>query len=195
MGKALDEFKEITKQSLPFLFIAGIGELFAGLLLSTLINSSEPRYMNLIPGMLLLLPALMNLRGAISSSFAARLGSAYHLGLLKGGVFNDVFKEGLKGSLVLALVSSVSVSIFAFIAATLSKIQNPSLPFFLFIAVSSSLLSAVVLGFVTSFLTTFSVKKNLDPDNFIIPVITTVGDIFLVSMAYLLMLFFVGVFA
>lgn len=201
MVKYARQIKKTIKQSLPFLLVAGIGELIAGVMLGLLLNKytmpTGVNYTPLIPGVLVILPSLMNLRGAISSTFAARLGSAYHLGLMKRGeFFSRTVKEGIKGSFVLAFISSVAVAFFAYFASkvlgtsivvTISGAQvDITLGFFLFIAVVSSLTSALILAVFTVILIRYSIKKKLDPDNVTIPLITTLGDILLVFIVYIM---------
>jgi mgtE-like transporter len=189
MAKPFREIKRITRQSLPFLLISGAGELAAGVVLSIMLRSPH-----MVPGVLVLLPSLMNLRGAISSTFAARLGSAYHLGLMRRGkFFNRTVKESMKSSFVLAFISSVVLAVLAYFISRAFGFAV-SLVFFLFRAVVASLLSALILSIVTVFITRYSIKKKMDPDNVTIPVITTVGDIFLIILVGFLMLAFVEVF-
>ncbi|MCD4740753.1 magnesium transporter [archaeon] len=193
MVKHLREIKRIVKQSVPFLLIAGVGELAAGVMLGMLLNRYtstnlliQVDYTPFIPGVLVILPSLMNLRGAISSTFAARLGSAHHLGLMrKKNLFNKTVVEGIKSSFVLALISSTVVAMFAYVASQALGIKA-TLGFFLFVAITSSLVSALLLGIFTAVLIRYSIKKHLDPDNITIPLITTIGDLLLVLIVYIL---------
>ena len=66
-----ESLKKIFLQALPFLLLSGVGELFAGVVLQNFL-----KFIELFPGILVLLPALINLKCAIASSLAARLGTA-----------------------------------------------------------------------------------------------------------------------
>ncbi|MFN4133259.1 MAG: magnesium transporter, partial [Candidatus Hadarchaeales archaeon] len=46
----------------------------------------------------------------------------------------------------------------------------------LFIATASSLLSGVILAFLTALISIISYRHGLDPDNIVAPLIATVGD-------------------
>ena len=76
----MDEIKatSIIKQTLPMLVLMGLGGTLAGLLLNAARNS-----LDLFPGLLVLVPAMQNLRGSISGSLASRLSTALHQGTVK----------------------------------------------------------------------------------------------------------------
>jgi mgtE-like transporter len=54
----------------------GIGEVFAGALFG---HSTET--LDILPGLIVLVPALIGLRGNINTTMGSRLGSAVHMGL------------------------------------------------------------------------------------------------------------------
>lgn len=189
MRRRLKSVKKILKQALPFLFIAGIGELLAGIVLRQYLN-----YIELVPGIFVLLPALMNLRGAVSSSMAARLGSAYHLGLIKGRRwFQPEIRENFYGAILLALLVSIASSVFAYFVCVAFGLKHISLYQFVLIATAASIVSALFFGFVNIMTVRLSIKERLDPDNVTIPLLTAFGDIFTVFLVYMLLVLFVGV--
>jgi len=67
--------KDLFKQSLPLLILCGIGGLFTGNILAIM----SPLFQS-IPGLFIIVPGVIALRGNISTAFGSRLGSAYHLG-------------------------------------------------------------------------------------------------------------------
>ena len=69
------------RESLPALLLSGFLSLFAGYFMTFLIEKLEK-----FPGLFVLIVPIVGLRGAASSSFASRLNSAYHLGLIKGEI-------------------------------------------------------------------------------------------------------------
>ena len=69
--------KEMFKQSLPLLLLCGIGAMFTGNILMYMSYLFE-----IIPGLIIVVPGVIALRGNISTAFGSRLGSAYHLGII-----------------------------------------------------------------------------------------------------------------
>lgn len=190
MSEAYWGFRKTLKQAAPFLLLAGLGELLAGLLLKNYLN-----FIELAPGILVLLPALMNLKGAVQSALASRLGSAYHLGLIKpkSGFKNETIRQNLFAAIALTLMASTASAFFAYFACIFFGLKHIPLLSFILIALTASVIGAVTLSLTTVFLTIHSIKKKLDPDNVTIPSLTTIGDIFMVLLVYVIMVLFVGV--
>ena len=80
--------KEMLKQSLPLLIFCGIGGIVAGSTLGVMADILQN-----IPGLIVVIPAIIALRGNISTAFGSRLGSAYHLGIIDAeNKWNDEHK-------------------------------------------------------------------------------------------------------
>ena len=69
--------KEMVKQSLPLIILCGIGAILAGSTLGAMKDLIIE-----IPGLIVIIPAIIAMRGNISTAFGSRLGSAYHLGII-----------------------------------------------------------------------------------------------------------------
>ena len=63
--------KEMLKQSLPLIIICGIGGVITGSTLGAMIDILKE-----IPGLIVVIPAVIALRGNISTALGSRLGSA-----------------------------------------------------------------------------------------------------------------------
>ena len=61
--------KEMVKQSLPLLIFCGLGGIVAGSTLGVMIDLLES-----IPGLIVVVPGIIALRGNISTAFGSRLG-------------------------------------------------------------------------------------------------------------------------
>jgi len=165
--------KEMFKQSLPLLVLCGIGGLFAGNILAMM----TPLFQS-IPGLFIIAPGVIALRGNISTAFGSRLGSAYHLGIIsKDDMWNDVLKQNILGSIMLSIMVSAILGIFAYLASIMlfDVYPNP------WILISSVLLAGIISGLVLTFLTVGIIylvfKQGYDPDNITGPALSTVGDI------------------
>ncbi len=158
----------VLKQSLPLLVLMGIGEVLAGTLFGHSTDSLE-----LLPGLIVLIPALIGLRGNINTTLGSRLGSAAHMGLISRKDFwNDEMKENFKASLTLSLLMS-------FIAGILSTVflWNPSSWKIILIAVLAGSLAGLILAFITIAIILYSFRRGLDPDNVTGPSLSTFGDL------------------
>ncbi|MDD4249506.1 MAG: divalent cation transporter, partial [Methanosarcina sp.] len=67
----------IVREALPFELMATVGGVIAGIILSGMTSELE-----MIPGLIVIYPGLLGLRGNISSTLGSRLGRAIHMGLI-----------------------------------------------------------------------------------------------------------------
>ena len=77
--KQPEKWTSILIQVTPSLLLAGCGMLFAGILLDNVQSSNA--FKN-IPGIVILVPALLGLKGNLEMTLASRLSSIANLGLL-----------------------------------------------------------------------------------------------------------------
>ena len=105
--------KEMVKQSLPLLIFCGLGGVVAGSTLGVMTDIIQE-----IPGLIVIIPAIIALRGNISTAFGSRLGSAYHLGVIDAeNMWNDELKQSIIGSLVLSFLVSIIVGVLAYVTS------------------------------------------------------------------------------
>ncbi|OYT30098.1 divalent cation transporter [Thermoplasmatales archaeon ex4572_165] len=165
--------KEMFKQSLPLLILCGIGGLFTGNILILMAHLFET-----IPGLIIIIPGVIALRGNISTAFGSRIGSAYHLGVIsKDDMWNDELKQNIIGSIVLSILVSAILGLLAYITSIYLFNVYPQ-PLLL---IGSVLLAGIISGFILTFLTVGIIylvfKRGYDPDNITGPALSTVGDI------------------
>jgi len=160
-------FREIFSAQL----FAIIGGLIAGVVLAVYVDK-----IFLIPGMLIIIPGFMAMRGNISGTFASRISSGLFLGVINPYKLNKKIINGnIKGSFALAIIVSLALGLIAFAfnyiimgVVTLKIILIPLL---------AGILSNFILNRVTLFSTIYLFKKGHDPNNIIGPFIATIGDI------------------
>lgn len=174
-----EDVRKIISQALPALVLSGIGTIAAGVILQEFLD-----YIYLIPGIFVLIPALMNLKGAIAASVAARLGTSYHLGFLKKQGFVQEIKENFIGAILLGVLLSISCAFFAYFVSNALGLKSISLFAFLLVSVSSGLIGVTALVLVTFFLVYLSIKLGADPNNLTFPLISTIGDFAMVGIVY-----------
>ena len=172
--------KEMAKQSLPLLIFCGIGAIAAGSILSLMNSPVENENLFLkLPGLLIVIPAIIAMRGNISTALGSRLGSAYHLGIIDAdNLFNNELKQNILGSLTLSFIMSFLIGILAYIISFfmgLSSLPNPII--IISIVVLSGVLSGLILSFLTVGIIFLVFKRGYDPDNITGPALATFGDI------------------
>lgn len=170
-----EEFGEITLAEI----ISVTGGVFAGLLLALAIGRIE-----LVPGLFILLPGFLEMRGNISGSLSARLSAALFLKYTKPRMRNNfVLRENVISSIVLALFTSFVLGIIAFLISF--YVFGISSPVIIYIAVFAGIISNVIEIPLTVFFTFWLFRHGHDPNNIMGPYVTTIGDI--VSIASILL--------
>ena len=176
-GLVLSTYKEIT----PIILLTIVAEIWVGVLLIGIEDFYE-----LLPGLFIIVPGLMEARGNISGALGQRLGSAIHLGVVSWeDKFNEEVSENVKASISLGLLMSVFLGVLAFLSSILLGFKHMSLFDFVLIAVLTSVLAGVTQVVFTVFIATYSSHLGLDPDNVTIPALSVVGDI--LTIMYLLL--------
>jgi len=164
--------KEMLKQSLPLLIVCGLGAIIAGNTLSAMANILQK-----IPGLIIIIPAVIALRGNINTTLGSRLGSAYHLGIIDAeNMWNDDLKQNIIGSLVLSFFMSFIIGILAYITSFLFHVQ-PDPVILIVIVVIAGAISGLILTFLTIIIIYFVFRRGYDPDNITGPALATFGDI------------------
>lgn len=181
----MENFHRILKESAPIFFFLILFELLAGVILITYQDRLE-----IIPGLLILLPAILSLRGNLSSALGSRLGSATHLGLIESRFSFSIFKtetikENIYATFILNILLSFVLGILAYLVAVGVGLEEVSLLALVLISLIAGIISGVFLMFLTIFLAVYTSSKGLDPDNVLTPTVATVGDVFTVLLLFL----------
>jgi mgtE-like transporter len=133
-----------------------------------------------LPGLMILIPPAIAMRGNIYSALVSRLGTSMHLGLfsptLKRG---GVLYQNASASLSLTLILSVILGILAKLVADafgMPNIQYLSLHGFILISVIGGLISGTILLAIAILVSIIGYHRNWDLDNMSSPIITSAGD-------------------
>lgn len=166
--------KKVIVESVPVLLLCGLGGALTGYILGNMTP-----VLRLLPGLIAFVPAIIGMRGNISSTMGSRLGSAVHLGLIEEGFTSEFVKENLKGSLSLSFFVSLLLPVFFLLTSILFSFEVTTTIFLILlsISVSTSITSGLLLSSFTFFIVISAVKAGIDPDNITGPLLTTVGDV------------------
>jgi mgtE-like transporter len=168
---AVDAYRE----ALPALAASMLGGLLAGVVLGGMRPELEA-----VPGLLVLVPALLATRGNVYSSLGARVATALHQGLVEPRL--SAADERLRAAAAAALANGLTASAFAAVGAfvLLQSLGEPvaPLPTLVGVALLAGLLSGSVLVLVVVTVVFAGYRRGHDPDTLVGPLVTTTGDVF-----------------
>jgi len=132
-----------------------------------------------LPGLLLLVPGAIALRGNVFGAMGSRLGTAVHAGTFRLSARPDgVVGQNLLGAAALSLVLSAVLGLMARgTAIAFGVTPTMSLADFVVVSTLGGLLASVFVGAVTLGLATGSIRFDWDLDNVLAPLVSTLGDL------------------
>lgn len=146
-----------------------------GIVTGTILALSTDKIL-LVPGMLILLPGFLEMRGNISGSFASRLSSGLFLGVVKPDKYRTkIVKGNLIASFLLVLAVTLILGIIAFLI-NLFMFGIFSLRIIAIPLIAGIIANAIEIP-LTLFMTFYFFRKGHDPNNIIGPFVSTSGDI------------------
>ncbi len=165
-------FVKIFKESIIIVVISSLMGLISGSLLSL---NEELLYT--IPIILLILPALNSLIGDISTVLVSRLTTHLYIGTLSPTIQNsERLKEDFYGLLITLLLSLVSLISLGYMIGVISGIEIVN-PFLMILIISITVLLIFFIMFILLFTSAiFLFKRGMDPNNFLIPFVTSLAD-------------------
>lgn len=170
----LKEHESIIKESLIALLICAIGDLIAGIILGKMTF-----FLETFPGLLVIIPGAIGMRGNIFGSFASRLSSNLHIGIISPKFeFSQDLNYNIFSSFVLTLVLSLFLGIIAKILCVLLHQPSMDLIDFILISIVAGIISNLIILPITMFVSFKSFEHGWDPDNITSPIIAAFGDLF-----------------
>ncbi|MBR11559.1 MAG: hypothetical protein CL442_04560 [Acidimicrobiaceae bacterium] len=163
-----------ARQRLAALIVGVVAASAGGLVLA-----SADGTLTDLPGLLLLVPGAIALRGNVFGAMGSRLGTAVHTGTFRlSGRPDGVVGQNLLGAAALSLVLSALLGVMARGTAIVFGI-SPTMTLADFVVVSTlgGLLASVGVGAVTVGLAAGSVRFGWDLDNVMAPLVSTLGDL------------------
>jgi mgtE-like transporter len=155
------------------LLISSGGDLVTGLTLASITHT-----LKLLPGLIVLVPAAIGMRGNVFGALGSRLGTQIHAGTFRlsrrvdtpvGQNMAAAILSSLSISAVLAVLAKVMVDAFG-IGRTISVTD------FMVVSVVGAVLSSVVVLVLTVAVAAFCANRDLDLDNVAAPIVTAAGD-------------------
>jgi mgtE-like transporter len=155
------------------LLLSSGGDLLAGLTLGAITGTLEA-----LPGLLVLIPAAIGMRGNVFGALGSRLGTSIHTGTFRlSRRLDTLVGQNIAASLALSLSTSLVLAVLAkAVSVAFGVADSISIADFVVISVVGGMLSSVVVLLVVVIVTAGCVRHDLDLDNVQAPLVTAAGD-------------------
>ncbi|MFA7561989.1 MAG: magnesium transporter [Methanoculleus sp.] len=173
MEQGLSSQNRLILTGLGALLVSAAAASIAGIYLG-----SARDVLALIPGLMVLLPSIIDMRGNIAGVLASRLSSSMHL-----GAFSIDFEEGtilgdnIRASFIITVLIAFVLGIFAYLASALSGLPTVGITDLVLISVMSGIVSGLLVMGITVVIALASYRYGLDLDMIGAPTVTTSGDV------------------
>lgn len=166
--------REVVRQSLVSLTLNSSTSLVAGAVLGSITDTFER-----LPGLLVLVPAAIGLRGNVFSALGNRLSTAIHLGNFRLSLRRQTLMgQNVAAALVLTLALSFLLAVVAkTVAVALGVMNTISILDMALISIVGGGLASLVVLVATILLAAGSTRYGWDLDNLTAPLVSTLGDV------------------
>ena len=167
-------FGPTVRQGLIALVLNSSTSLVAGAFLGAITGTFTA-----FPGLLVMVPAAIGLRGNIFSTFGNRLSTAIHTGTFELSMRRgSLLRQNVEASMILTAVVSVILALLAKLIALGVGVPNTSPTLSLItISVLGGLLASLVVLLASLLLAAGAVRYGWDLDNVVAPIVSTLGDV------------------
>ncbi len=176
--------KRIVRQALPMLLLTGFFNLGAG----GILGGMEEQMAEFLPGLLIMVPPLMDLKGNITGALASRLGSGLHQGLIdQDQLLSDEVKTNVSAAIALGFLTALAIGGMATVITVVVMGTTFSVTLLLMlvsVALIAASLSVMLLCGVSLIVSILSYRRGWDPDNLTTPILTTLGDVLTLASLY-----------
>jgi mgtE-like transporter len=173
--------RNTLRQGMVSLSISALGNIPTGLALGAMTGRLEE-----LPGLFILIPAAIGMRGAIFGALGSRLGTAIQAGILRftrdpGGLL----MQNIYAATLLTFTSSLFLAVAARIFTQATGLASISVWDFVAISVLAGVGSSIIILAVTVWLASAGSRRGWDLDSVAAPIITFVGDLITLPALFL----------
>ncbi|MFI5044435.1 MAG: magnesium transporter [Acidimicrobiales bacterium] len=163
-----------ARQSLVALGLNSTTSFVAGAFLGAITGTFET-----YPGLLVMVPAAIGLRGNIFGTFGNRISTAIHTGTFRFSFRREtVLGQNVVASLSLTFVLSLILAVVARITAVGFGIENAiGIIDLALVSILGGLLASFIVLAATVLLSVGAVRRDWDMDNLVAPTVSTLGDV------------------
>jgi mgtE-like transporter len=161
------------RQALAALLVSSAGDLLAGVTLGAISDT-----LALLPGLLVLVPAAIGMRGNIFGALGSRFGTSIHTGTFRLSRRRDtVVGQNVLAAVALTMFISAALAVLAkVVSSAVGGGDTISLADFLVISVLGGVVSSIFVLALTLYVAWLSVRRGWDMDNVAAPLVTAAGD-------------------
>ena len=164
--------RRTLRQGLAALTLSTLASFVAGLTLGHITNTLTE-----LPGLLVLIPAAVGMRGTIFGAIGARLGTSTHAGLFEVTLDrNGVLYQNIEVAVITTFTSALWLAILARLATLAFGQHSISIWDFVTISVVGGALGSAFILLFTIGLSVLSYRRGYDLDAVSTPMVTALGD-------------------
>jgi mgtE-like transporter len=179
-----DSKGKIVKETFPSELISIIGDILAGIVLSLLILPFHS-----FPVLIIMVPALLSLRGNLSGPFIARTSRD----LIIGDFSKNTWFENVLATYTLSFFTAIFIGIFSIVLNFIFfRLFILPIAYFILIPIISIILTLLISIPCSTGLNYLAFKRGLNPNNVVNPVMTAIDD-FSTVFCFLLTIIMLGV--
>ena len=181
LGGYLRSERRTLRQGFVALLLGALTSFVAGITLASITDTLKQ-----LPGLLILTPAVLGMRGTVFGAMGARLGTATHAGVFEvtrersGVLYQNVFV-----GVVSTLFSSLYLAALAKLSALAFGLRSISFFKFVTIAVVGGIIDSAIILLLTIGLSVLSFRRGYDLDAVSTPVVTAAADMVTVPTLFL----------
>jgi len=170
------------RQGLAALLVSSGGDLLAGLTLGAITGTLAD-----LPGLLVLVPAAIGMRGNIFGALGSRFGTSIHAGTFTMSRRKEtVVGQNIIASMALSLSISFALAVLAkAVSIGFGLPHTISISYFIVISIVGGVVSSVFVLLLTIGVAAGAVRFGWDMDNVAAPLVTAAGDMVTLPSLYL----------
>lgn len=173
--------RRTINQGFAALVVASLGNLIAGITLGSITGTLER-----LPGLMVLVPAAIGMRGNIFGALGSRLGTSIHAGLFEAsGRRQGVLYQNVYAATVLTFSISAALGVLAKALTEAFGVEAISVLDFIVISLLGGLLSSILVGAFAVTLAVGAHRRGWDLDSVNAPLITATGDVVTIPSLFL----------
>lgn len=173
--------RRTLRQGMASLSISAMGNIPTGLALGAMTDRLE-----LLPGLFILIPAAIGMRGAVFGALGSRLGTSLHAGLLRFTRDRDgLLMQNIWAAVLLTFTTSLFLAVVARVVTAATGLATISIWDFVVVSVLGGVLSSAFVLLVTVWLAYAGSRRGWDLDSVAAPIITFVGDLITLPALFL----------
>lgn len=173
---------DAARQSLVALVFNSSTSLVAGALLGAIVVTFEE-----LPGLLVMVPAAIGLRGNIFGALGNRISTSIHTGTFRVSAKREsVLSQNVLASLSLTVILSFVLALIAkFVSIAFGVEDTIAVLDLVLISLVGGLLASLVVLAATVVLSVGAVRRDWDLDNLVAPTVSTLGDVVTIPALFL----------